>query len=101
MAARVIAGITAWCRRIPAGTAMIPATSPVIATEQVIMASVCRGVMPRALNTPMSWARSRIWSATVFSTPRPATAMISSVSIATRATTASRALPPPLAMSTA
>ena len=54
------------------------------ATEQTTMAVVCRGVMPTALNTPMSCTRSLICSTTVLSTPSPATAASSSVSVVTR-----------------
>ena len=75
-AALAIAGSTLWCSRMPTGTATMPATRPVMPTEQTTMLRVCRGVMPRALKMPMSWAFSRICRATVFSTPRPAMAMI-------------------------
>jgi hypothetical protein len=50
--------------------------------------------MPIALNSPMSWARSRICSATVFSTPSPATTMIRIVSIETKVSTAVNCSPP-------
>ena len=48
------------------------------------MAIVCRGVMPTALNTPRSCTRSLVCSTTVLSTPSPATATSSSVSVAIR-----------------
>ena len=61
------------------------------ATEHTTMTVVCRGVMPTALNTPMSCTRSLICSTTVLSTPSPATAASSSVSVATRPMTARKA----------
>ena len=72
-------GRTYLCRAIPAGTARTPAASPVPATQQTTMAIVCPGVIPNALNTPMSCTRSRVVATTVFSTPRPATMASSSV----------------------
>lgn len=50
--------------------------------------------MPIALSTPMLCARSLTCSATVFSTPRPATAMIRAVSMATSLSTACSSRPP-------
>jgi len=73
----------------------ITESAPTAGLQQTTIVSVCRGVMPSALNTPMSWARSRTCSATVFSTPRPATAMISRVSMATRVVIATSARSPP------
>ena len=83
-----------WCSRYAGGHGHDPGGQPDQATEQTIIASVCRGVMPTALNTPMSCARSLTCSATVFSTPRPATTVIRIVSIATSVRMACSSRPP-------
>src|SRR5712691_10627965 len=51
---------------------MMPATSPGPATQHTVMARACRGVIPTALNTPMSRARSLVVSTVVLTTPSAA-----------------------------